>query len=85
MIVFGQIMLYSGKMVVFGQKCGILAKSLFSVKNGCICAELFFFGQKWLYLGKSCVSCAKVFVLGQSGCIWAKVVVFLKSCFIRAR
>ena len=55
--------LYSGKVVVFGQKL------LYLGKNGCIRDKVVVFGQsgcirsKWLYLGKSCLIRAKVVVI----------------------
>ena len=55
--------LYSGKLVIFGQKW------MFSGK-------LVLFEQNWLYSGKFCCIWAKCVVFGQTGCIWAKLVVF---------
>ena len=61
--------MYSGKVLVFGQKWFYSGKNssirgnwLCSGKNGCIRA-------RWLYLDK-------VVLFGQSGCNRAKVVVF---------
>ena len=72
MVVFGQKLLYSGKVVVFGQ-------------SGCIRAIVVVFGQKLLYSGKiGCIRAKKV-VLGQSGLIRSKVVVFQQICCMRAR
>ena len=58
--------LYSGKVVVFGQK------RLYSGKSGCIWAKVVIFVQS------SC-NRADFVVCGQSGCILAKVVVFGKK------
>ena len=50
---------YSGKVVVFGQ-------------DGSICAKVVVFVQKWLHLGKRGFIRAKMVVFGQSDCIRAK-------------
>ena len=78
MIVFGQKLLYSGNVVVFGH-CGcIRAKSLYSGKRCCIQVKELVFGQKLLYSGKVVVI-RKFCLCRQSGCILAKVVVFGKK------
>ena len=59
MIVFVQKLLYSGKVVLLGQKwlqsiksgC-ILAKVIVIEQGSCIRAKVVIFGQKLLYLGK---------------------------------
>ena len=62
MVVFGQKLLYSGKVVAIGM-------------GGCIgekwlCSDnVVLFGQKWFYLGKSGCIWTKEILLGQRGCI----------------
>ena len=62
--------LYSGKVVVFGQRF------LYSGKSGCIRAKVVVVGQNWLYSEKICCIRDKIFVFLQKGSIWAKPVVF---------
>ena len=46
MVLINQKGLFSGSVVVFGQKW------LYSGKSGCNMAKAVVFGQKWLYSGK---------------------------------
>ena len=62
MVVIGKKLLYSSKVVVYGQSGFIRAKLLCSV-------QMDVFGSKWLYS-------SKVIVFGQGGCIREKIVVF---------
>ena len=64
--------LYSGKVVVFGQKL------LYLGKNGCIRDRVVVFGKKWLYSVKVVVFGQKLFNSGKSGCNRVKQVVFAK-------
>ena len=72
MVVLGQELLYSGKVVVFG-------------RSGCIRVKWLCFCKKLSYSGKSGCNRDKVavfgqgVVFGQSGCIRAKVVVFRQT------
>ena len=68
-VVFGQN-LYSGKLVVFGEKCCIREKVLVFGQGGCVL-------EGWLSLGKSGFYRAKVVVFQ------IKVVVFGQIGFIR--
>ena len=52
-------LVYSGKVVVFGQKW------FKSGKSDCIRAKVVLFGQKWLYSCKSCCIRAQLVVFGQ--------------------
>ena len=58
MVVFGQKLLYSGKVVVFGQSCCIQEKVVYSGK-------VVLFRKNCLYSGKSGSIQAKVDVFGQ--------------------
>ena len=60
--VFGQKLLYSGKVLVFWKRKSIRAKVVV-------------LGQNLFYTGRSGSIRAKVVVFGQSSCIWAKVLV----------
>ena len=63
----------SGTVVVFGH-CGcIRAKCMYSVKNACIRAKVFFIREKCFFSGK-------VVVIGQCGCIRSKWLYLGKSC-----
>ena len=64
MVLLGQKLLYSDKMVVIGQGC-------------CIWAKEDVFGQKWLYSGKRGCIRVKVIVFRQIGSVRAKL---LYSC-----
>ena len=91
MVVIGQKLLYSGKLVVIGQCVGIRAWWLFWGKSGCIRANVVVLGQIWLYSGKSCcihekwLYSGKFVVFGQSGCNRAKWLYLGKSDFYRAK
>ena len=67
--VFGQIWLYTSRVVVCEQSASIRAKSILfgqsccNRQSSCILAKVVVFGQKRLYSGKS-------------GCFWAKDVLF---------
>ena len=63
MVVFGQKWLYSGKVVLFEQKCFSLGK-------------VAVVGQKWLCSGKMVVFGQKCLHSVKSGCIREKVVLF---------
>ena len=63
MVVFGQKLLNSGKVVSFGQ-------------GGCSRAKVHVFVQKYFYLGKVVLFGQNLFNSGKSGCFRAKVVVF---------
>ena len=80
MVVLGQSgcitpkLLYSSKLVFFGQKW------FYSEKNGCVRENVVLVGQNWLFSGKSCCSWAKVVVFWQewlisvkNGCIRVKM------------
>ena len=89
MVVFGQTLLSSGKLVVFGQRGGIRAWWLYLGKSDCIGANMVVLGQIWLYSGKYGCIREKVVVFRQHGCIrpkWlysGKVVVYLgKNWFL---
>ena len=62
--------LYSGKVVVFGQKWLYLRKVVVLSQSSCIRERLLHWGkvvaigQKWLYSGKVVVFLAKVVVFG---------------------
>ena len=45
--------LYSGKIVVFGQKWLYLRKMVVLSQSSCIREKMVVFEEKWLYLGKS--------------------------------
>ena len=81
----GQKLLYSGKVVVFGQGDCIPEKRLYSCKSGCARAKVVVFGQKWLYSGKVVFFGQKLSYSGKRALIRAKVVLFGDSGFIRAR
>ena len=72
MFVFGQSgciraeKLYSGSVVVFGQKW------LNSGKKGYFQAKVVVLVQKWLYSVKSCFNREKLLYSGKSGCIVEK-------------
>ena len=67
MVVLGQKLLYSGKLVVFW------AKWLYSDENGCfqeivvVFGKVVVVGQKLLYSGKNDCTLAKWFYSGKSG------------------
>ena len=84
MAVFGQELLYSGNIVVFGQgvvfgKSGCirikLAKCLYSGKRCCIQAIVVVLGQNLFYSGKVVIF-GKLVVFGQKWLYSNKVVVF---------
>ena len=52
MVVFGQKLLYSGKVAVFGKSGCIRVKRLYSDKV-VVLGKVVVFGQKWMYSGKS--------------------------------
>ena len=58
MVVFGEKLLYSGKVTVFGQKWLYSSKSCCNWPSGCFRIDNSIIRTKWLYLGK-------VVVLGQ--------------------
>ena len=62
--VFGQKLLYSGKVVVFGQSCSIYKLD----KRCCNRAKVVVIGQKWFYSGKSGSIRAKWLYSSKSGC-----------------
>ena len=51
-LVFRQMRLYSGKMVVFGKSGCIREKVVVFGQNGCIRAKVVVFWQEWLYSSK---------------------------------
>ena len=69
MVVLEQKLLYSCKVVVFGQSGFIRAKWFYSGKSGCL-------QTKWLHSRESCSIQAKVDVFGQKWLYSDKVVVF---------
>ena len=78
MVVFGQKLLYSGKLVVFGQRGGIRA-------GGCIWAKMIVLGQIWLYWGEYGCIRAKVVLFGKKWLYFGIMVVFGQSGYIRAK
>ena len=83
MVVFGEKLLYSGKLVGLGPSICIRSKLvvfrhklLYSGKSGCSWVIIVLFVKKWLCSGKVVVFRQKWLCSGKSGCIWEKVVVF---------
>ena len=71
MVLLGQKLLYSLKVVEFGQGCCIRAKlvvigqkCLYLGKSGCVRAKMVLFRQKWFYSAKW-LYLGKVVVFGQ--------------------
>ena len=82
MVVIGQTLLYTGKMVLFRQSGCILARWLYLGKRGCIRAKVVVFGLLMLYSGNLFYLVKSGCVRGKSGCIGAKLFVFGQSgCF----
>ena len=68
-------LMYSGNVLVFGQRWFYLGKCLNLGESGCIRAKWLYSGKVVLFGQSVCIR-AKVNLFGQSGCIEAKVVVF---------
>ena len=71
--------LYLGKMVIFGQKVFVSLKMVLFGQTGSIWARCMYLGKMWLYLGKRCLYLGKMvlfgqvsFILSKGGCIWGK-------------
>ena len=64
MVKFGQKWMYSGEVVVFGQKLTIFFQRLCIPAKWLYSAKAVVFGQKWLYSGKSGCIRDKFFVIG---------------------
>ena len=82
--------MYSGKVVVFGQKWfysgrsgSTRAKLMLFGQNCCVRTKVVLFGQKWFYSGKSGCIWAKLLYSGKRCCNRAKMVVFGQGCPIR--
>ena len=84
MVLFGQIGPIWEKVILFGQRCCIVAKWFYLGKLVIfgekwlysIWAIVVAFGQMWLHLGKVDCIWVNLFYLCKSGSSWSKVVVF---------
>ena len=75
MVVLGQKLLYSGKILKFGLKWLYRAKWFYLGKRGCIRAKMVVLGHKWLYSGILLYS-GKKGCIGEKRLYWDKIVLF---------